>query len=212
MPGPALVSQAPPPIGKGVPHPLSFFRAPPLAPPGRPVALLPCFLLGSVANLRCVVRPEWTPLVEIPYTHALPKGGRVVHGEVTDIRDGQVCVTVPVPVSSAAAERADGAAHPPACTWLCLALCAWQVFLRAGEPIPYDFVVIATGASMRAPGKLPSIETGASREYFARTRQQIEAANQALCVARGALTRGPAPRNLVTVGNISRPQRNSLFE
>jgi hypothetical protein len=31
-------------------------------------------------------------------------------------------------------------------------------------------------------------------------------------VARGALTRGPAPRNLVTVGNISRPQRNSLFE
>ena len=34
----------------------------------------------------------------------------------------------------------------------------------------------------------------------------------ALCVARGALTRGPAPRNLVTVGNISRPQRNSLFE
>ena len=31
-------------------------------------------------------------------------------------------------------------------------------------------------------------------------------------MARGALTRGPAPRNLVTVGNISRPQRNSLFE
>lgn len=104
----------------------------------------------NVANLRCVVRPEWTPLVEIPYTHALPKGGRVVHGEVTDIRDG-------------------------------------QVFLRAGEPIPYDFVVIATGASMRAPGKLPSIETGASREYFVRTRQQIEAANHITIIGGGAV-------------------------
>ncbi len=67
-----------------------------------PSSLLPCFLLGSVANLRCAVRPEWAPLVEIPYTHALPKGGRVVHGEVTDIRDGQVCVTVPVPGCSRA--------------------------------------------------------------------------------------------------------------
>ena len=122
------------------------------------------------ANLRCLVRPEWNALVEIPYSNALDHG-KLAFGDVATVTDKEV--------------RLQSGQTLPFDLLVIGELCA-GVF----SSVTHADVLACTSASgsaMKAPARAPGNTMSASQEWYRRSRAQIESADHITVIGGGAV-------------------------